>query len=447
MKAFISEGFGEIGRKMARFRLRRAMRTQADARSAALAALGQSAWEGKADLGAHAALRDRLAGLDARAGDLTYTSGRLEEERAGLEARRVAALETFAERRKAVQAKKAPVDAALREARKVSASPDKLAAHALEIDRLAGESQRHAAEIAAVDAGQKAAIDPIDADLARVRAGLQGAAQQSHATHKDRAAAFGELGAALYDAEARPAALAEALERVASIDQARAQSDSALGASMAESRSVAGATMAKFWLVMLGVPLLLAAAGVGTYRYLHRSAPSPVAKVPAYVPQKKAGTCDIQAPPDKGKGMSVDARCVRREGVFAAGLLESGKVTYPDGRVAEGKFIGGRQAGPGKLTWKDGRSYEGMFVEGRSWGPGVFTAADGTRYDGDFEPGVKLVGIGVRRNPDGSMVVGEFVEGKPSRTMISVKDGRIEVVEAAKPGEPANKAGTVEVVR
>ena len=439
MASFLSDGFGELGRKIARFRLRRTLRRQADERTAALTTLGQVAWEGKVDLGAHAALRDRLAGLEARAGDLTVASSRADKEKADLEARRAAALATFGERRKAAQAKKAPVDAALREAKKLAASPEKTPAHAQEVDRLTAESQRHGAGIAAVDAEQKAALVPIDADLTRVRAELQGAAQQSGAVQKDRAGTFCELGGALYDAKTRPATLADAVERVASIDRDRVQSDRALGASMAESRSVPGATMAKFWLVLVGVPLLVAAAGVGIYQYQHRSAAPSVATVPAYVTQKNPGECDVQAPPEKGKGVSVTSNCVRREGVFADGVLESGKIIYPDGRVAEGTFVAGQQFGEGKLTWRDGRRYEGMFLEGRSWGQGKFVAADGTQYIGMFEPGVKLVGMGIRKNPDGSMLVGEFVDGKPSRNLILVKDGTAEKVEIAKDGTMVKK--------
>lgn len=444
MAAFLSEGFGELGRKIARFRLRRALRRQADERIAALTALGQAAWDGKVDLAAHAALRDRLAGLEARAGDLTQTSGRIEKEKASLEARRVAALEGFATRRKAAQAKKAPVDAALREAKKLAAAPEKTPAHALEVERLTAETQRHAAEIAAIDAEQKAAIAPIDADIARLRTELQGAVQQTGAVQKDRKGTYCELGGALYDAKTRPPTLADAFERVASIDRDRVQSDRALGASMAESRALAGATMAKFWLVMLGVPLLLAAAGVGIHRYLNRSAPPAVSTAPSYVKQKNPGECDVQAPPDKGKGVAVSPNCVRREGVFADGLLESGKIIYPDGRVAEGTFVAGQQFGEGKLTWRDGRRYEGMFLEGRSWGQGKFVAADGTQYTGMFQPGVRLVGMGIRKSPDGSMLVGEFVDGKPSRNLILVKDGTAEKVEIGKDGAIVKKTPATE---
>lgn len=506
---FLSQGFRELGRKLARSRLRRTLRQQESERLTALTALGQAAWEGKIDLGKHAGLRDRLAGLDARAGELSQESSRLDRDKSALEAQRSAELDAFATRRKAVEAKKSPVDVALRDARsrkaageqaikqaesrlaaiagrlaalerdiaslgtatgadaqqkitaaqaeraklageqgeletKLTTTRTQLPANAAEESRLAAESQKHAAEIAVVDAEQKAAIGRIDADLARLRSELQGASQQSGAVSKDRAGTFGELGKALYDGGERVAALSAPMERVASIDRSRTQSESAHEASLAETRSLGGATMAKFWMVVLGVPLVLAALGVGTYQYLHRGAPASVAVAPAYVKQLNPGECEVQTPPEKGKGVSVDSNCVRREGVFADGFLESGKVTYPDGRVAEGTFALGQQLGAGKLTWKDGRRYEGMFAEGRSWGQGVFVAADGTQYRGMFEPGVKLIGIGMRKSPDGSVLVGEFVDGKPSRKMMLVKDRTAEVVEIGKDGSILKKTPDTE---
>jgi hypothetical protein len=488
---FLSEGFRELGRKLGRSRLRRTIRQHDADRLAALGALGQKAWDDKVDLAAHAGFRDRLSGLDARAGELSQAASALESEKSALETRRRTELEAFAARRKAVEATKAPVDSALREARsrraaceqsikqaearqaaiagklagqqdaaergklvaeqgelatKLAASRTQLPGHAAEDVRLASESQKHAAQIAAIDAEQKAAIGQIDTELARVRKELQGASQQSTAVGKDRAGTFGELGKSLYDAGARDATLAEPAARVASIDRGRADAQAAHDASLVETRSVSGATMAKFWGVVLGVPIVLAAAGAGIYEYLHRPAAVVAAAPTTSVAQPKSGACEFQKPPDSGTGVGVRSDCLRTEGTFVKGVLQSGKLTYPDGRVREGTFVDGQQIGMGTLTWRDGRRYEGMFVEGRSWGPGVFVAADGTRFSGMFEPGVKLNGIGTRKNPDGSVLVGEFVEGKPSRKMVLVKDGKAEVVDLGEPGKPSKSTATLETV-
>lgn len=504
---FLSEGFRELGRKLARGKLRRAIRQHDADRLVALAALGRAAWDGKVDLAAHASVRDRLAGLDARAGELSQATSRLEAEKSGLEAKRREELEAFGVRRKAVEATKKPVDAALNEARsrraaceqaikqaesrlaaiagklaglerdiaslsaatgpeaqpkaaaaqaeraklaseqgelgtKLAQSREQLPGHAAEESRLDAESRKHAAGIAAIDAEQKAAIGRIDTDLSRVRTELQGATQQSGAVQKDRDGTFRELGAALYDAGARDPVLAEPVARVAEIDRGRADSEAGVEASLAETRSLPGATMAKFWSVVVGVPLALAAIGAGVYQYTHR--PAPVAATPQPVARAKAGACDVVQPPQSGTGVAVRSNCVRSEGTFAKGLLSKGKITFPDGRVAEGEFVGGRQIGTGMLAWKDGRRYEGSFIDGRSHGPGVFVAADGTRFTGTFQPGLKLDGIGTRRNPDGSVLVGEWTRGRPSRHMVLVKDGKAEVVDLGDPNAMPSGVATVE---
>lgn len=504
--SFMSEGFREVGRMAARRKLRSAIRQQEAERVVALTVLGRTAWEGKLDLSAHAGIRDRLSGLDARSGELSQVASRLEQEKSALESQRKAGLEAFASRRQAVEAKKKPVDAALGEARSrksaaeqsvkqaesrraaiagklaglerdlaslgAAAAPDsaqkvaaaqaersKLAAeqgeleaglaasraqlpgHAAEESRLAAESRQHAAEIAAIDAEQKAAIGRIDTELAKTRSELQGASRQSGEVQKDRDGSFAELGKALYEAGANAGALADPAARVAAIDRVRADAQSALEASLAQTGSLAGGTMAKFWGVVLGVPIALAALGAGTYQYVNRDLP--VAAKPRPAAQARTGACDFAQPPQDGKGVGVRSDCLRSEGTFAKGQLKSGRISYPDGRVREGTFADNQQIGMGKMSWRDGRRYEGMFVEGRSMGPGVYVAADGTRDSGMFQPGVRLTGLGTRENPDGSVLVGQFVDGKPSRKMVLVKGGKSEVVEIPEPG--AAPGGTARV--
>lgn len=491
---FLSAGFSELGRKMDRSKLRGAMRKQDAERIAALTALGQQAWDEKVDLSAFAELRDRLSGLDARAGELSATASKLGDEKVALETERAAELEKFNARRKAVEAKKSPVDTALRAAQATKSSVEQLIRqsesqlaaiagkltafdrviaslasgatpeqagklataqadrskllaeqgalghklakaredlpdHVTVESRLAGESRAYAAEIAVIDAEQKAAIAHIDEDLARVRKESQGTTQQATTVQKDRSSNFSALGLALYDARVGAPPLAGAVERVAAIDRARTQLQSSLDASLADTGSLAGGTMAKFWSVILGVPLVVAALGAGTYQYLHRRAP--VAAVPPPVAQAKPGACEVQKAPENGTGVGVRSDCLRTEGTFANGRLQNGKITYVDGRVREGTFVGGKQIGMGTLTWRDGRRYEGMFVEGRSMGPGVYVSADGTRDSGMFQTGLRLTGFASRKRPDGSVFVGEFVDGQMSRMMVLIKDGKADVLDLA----------------
>jgi hypothetical protein len=114
---FLVAGFREVERKFSRFSLRQKMGQQSTERTGALAALGQRAWEERVDLSAFAELRDRLTALDTRAGEISQTAGKLESGKSALEQERRSTLDAFAARRREVEEKKNPVDAALRTGR------------------------------------------------------------------------------------------------------------------------------------------------------------------------------------------------------------------------------------------------------------------------------------------------------------------------------------------
>ncbi|MGD0922924.1 MAG: hypothetical protein ABSA70_14345 [Terriglobia bacterium] len=114
---FIREGFRELGRKLQRRKLRKQAQQQEVERSASLVQLGQRAWQEKIDLSGFAVLRDQLAQLEGRAGELSASTQRLESQRASLEARQKEETGKFDGQRRAVEEKKRPVDAALRAAR------------------------------------------------------------------------------------------------------------------------------------------------------------------------------------------------------------------------------------------------------------------------------------------------------------------------------------------
>lgn len=497
---FLSEGFRELGRRIARARLRGAIRKQEAERAAALVVLGQRAWDEKIDLSAFADLRDRLAGLDARTGELSATASRLDAEKSALETERRAELEKFAVRRKAVEEKKRPVDSALGTSRsaksaleqlirqsesrqaaiagklstldrdiaapgtaaapehgpklaaaqserakliaeqgdlgaKVAKAREDLPGHVTEESRLSGESQKFAAEIAVIEAEQKASLAHIDENLARVRKEAEGASQQASAVQKDRTGNLGSLGQSLYEAKVTAPQLAEPMERVAAIDRARAQAQSTHDASTAISQSLAGATMARFWSVLVGVPLLLAALGVGTWQYLHRrAAPAPVAMPSPAVPAKG---CTAQPAPDHGEGVAIAADCTRIEGTFVEGRLHGkGRKAWPNGELMEGRFYGGYLNGPGVHVLRDGRRIEATFSGGRATGPGKLTMPDGTVHEGKLS-GPAIVGWGVRRSPNGEVLAGDWREApgggtQPFGLMLRVRpDGTREKVEAA----------------
>lgn len=247
---FLISGLREVGRMWSRFSLRQTMKRQASARAAALTVVGQRAWDQQIDLSAHSELRDQLAALTRRAGEISQTATKLHDEKAALEAQHRTQADAFAATRAEAQAKKAPVDQALAAARKEQRTADEA--------RLASESQQLGAQIAAIDAERRAALDPIDAALKRVQADLRGSSQQANATEKDRGTTLLGLGTKLYESGASIPALVAEFEKVASVDQARRATEASLRDSLAVSQTLARGTMAKFWLVVAGVPLLLA---------------------------------------------------------------------------------------------------------------------------------------------------------------------------------------------
>ncbi len=107
---FLREGWKELGRKRERSRLRGQIRRSDQERNAALTHLGERAWQEKVDLSSVPELRDSLARLEARAGELSATAKKLEEEKAALAAQRQNEAATFDGRRRVAEDKKRPVD-------------------------------------------------------------------------------------------------------------------------------------------------------------------------------------------------------------------------------------------------------------------------------------------------------------------------------------------------
>lgn len=111
-----------------------------------------------------------------------------------------------------------------------------------------------------------------------------------------------------------------------------------------------------------------------------------------------------------------------------------GTLTYEDGAVASGTFIGGnlngygtyewptgdkyvgdwvmgKRTGKGTYTWSSGDSYTGDYVDGVSTGTGTYTWANGNSYTGDVKDGA-ITGKGVYTFANGTVYEGEFLNGK-----------------------------------
>lgn len=154
-----------------------------------------------------------------------------------------------------------------------------------------------------------------------------------------------------------------------------------------------------------------------------------------------------------GKGKVTESGGRTTEGRFMDGRLNGlGKIAYGDGRIADGEFVNGMLSGTGRFVWPDGRRFEGTFYNGYVSGPGKYNIADGTVFEGMFSIQSRsspyLDGFGVRIQPDGSRLVGEFREGKPFGEMLFVRtDGTRERQTYAYRGKRVDAPGTTPAQR
>jgi hypothetical protein len=324
--SFLAEGWRELKRKLERRRLRGKMAQHERERTAALGQLGQRAWESGMDLSEFAELTGQIRALEARRGELGSTTQRLEGEKIATEEKRRNEVARFDAQRKALDDIKRPIDAALRDLsqqqsnqqreaqraesrlaaiagevsgieKQLAATPppapaqaaagearkqqllseqaqlrqslpqarQAAAALAPEIDRLKQESQRYANEIARLEGERKTALAQMDASLDRLRAELKALAQQSQATGAQRADRFLKLGTAVYEKKRDAPALAEAVQRVQKTEDDAAAAAASLQASLALTQAMPRGTLAKFFLTLIGTPILLVCLAVGGY--------------------------------------------------------------------------------------------------------------------------------------------------------------------------------------
>lgn len=324
---FLVDGCREIARKANRMGLRRSLASKDRERAQALTRLGQTAWQAKIDLTDVADLRGRLEQLDVRASDASATATRLDAERADLQSRRATEVARFDALLAPARAAQSDADAATRAARAALAERD-AAIRAIETrvaaltkalsnpgdgggsaadqkqqivaeqkaltDQAATEtavkmrlsedvnerdvlSQRRAAETARIAAEYKAALQPIDADLARLQQASAAAARESATIGRDQRDRFRELGAVVYDRRPADPVLTECVQAVAAVDAGRAATQAAIDESLRLTSVMARGTMPKFWAVVLLLPVAITAVVYGARYTPFRTGRDPVA--------------------------------------------------------------------------------------------------------------------------------------------------------------------------
>jgi hypothetical protein len=281
MPGFLVNGFTEVSRKSNRFGLRRRLAAHDRKRRDALAELGRAAWQAGIDLTDFSQHREQIQQLDARAGELSETAARLEQDRKGLEARRQTEVARFDGLLQPARARQAEADGALKAARAALAEKDKAIRAAVpgqapaeaearqmlaaEVARRVEESTKAASEVNRLDAEKKAALAPIDADLKRIRQESSGATRESANVGRERTDGFRDLGLALYDRKTAEPALTAPVEAVAAIDRDRRTTQAAVDSSLAQTGAMPPGTMAKFWAVVVVLPLVCLVAAYVAY--------------------------------------------------------------------------------------------------------------------------------------------------------------------------------------
>lgn len=127
-----------------------------------------------------------------------------------------------------------------------------------------------------------------------------------------------------------------------------------------------------------------------------------------------------------GVGVYTWASGARYEGPFAADT-RTGKAKYywPNGDFYEGDFIAGKITGKGVFIWASGRRYEGDFIDSDMTGEGYQVAPDGNTYRGGWLKN-QFSGNGVIvLAQDGSIITGQFVDGKIVEGTHSQTDGTL----------------------
>jgi hypothetical protein len=315
-KNFLSAGASEIRRQLDRYSLNQKLSQLARERETAVGALGEKAWDSKIDLTPFAEIQSLLHGVSARSGELAANAAELESQKAALERARKVAVDLGKTRRDAVEAKKRPVDSnlsaarnrqtdrerarALAEARlaaiateltapprapaagqqaaepaeqrqarllseqgavkeRLAAADAELPGIAAQIAQLQTETSQYAAEIATIVKEQNETTARLDGELGKMRSGLHAASQAQSQVGKERSDLYRKLGLALFGSDIRPDVLKDSVQRVVAIDTGRAEVESRLQASVAETRALPQGTMSKFWGTIVGVPLVVIA--------------------------------------------------------------------------------------------------------------------------------------------------------------------------------------------
>lgn len=301
---FVGDAFRELGRKRGRSRLRAEVKRQERERQRVLTSLGALAWQLQVPLSP--AERQNLTVLERHANSLAVAQFGLQAEVTRLEGLRADEMTRSGQAQQAVKAAKQPIDTALVAAQARNAPPPELA-------WLTQESARHGNELARIIAAHRAALAELDRSLYNVRSELATNSAATTTAARQRDEFYSQLGGTLYATGRRDPQLAQMIDRVAALDQARGMITATLQASVAESAAAPHGAMLKLAGLLMLVSIVLAVViGIAMTR---DGKPKPRGGAIAFQPFSADAVVIDPTQPKRTVKLYVTERAMRSEGV------------------------------------------------------------------------------------------------------------------------------------
>lgn len=174
-------------------------------------------------------------------------------------------------------------------------------------------------------------------------------------------------------------------------------------------------------IIIMQSALLLTAAGLGIWWYVHNNVVRTVDKTfedgTVYRGEWLAGQMH-------GQGTLTLPDGVRYEGEFVDGMMHgAGIQTIPDAEEYTGSFEDGDRNGHGKVIKADGSEYEGHWHNGHFHGQGRYLSPKGNVYEGEWEHGDLKKG---KLTTENWTYVGEFSSLSPHGAGVTeYEDGKV----------------------
>ena len=317
----LAQGFGELGRKLRRAKIRRAMATNRREQTDQLEKIGERAWSAELDIPDAGDLRTKLAEVENEQAGVVSQQASIDEEKKQLEQEKADALAGFGERREELTQERQQ-----RRQRLKAAAEDEKA----RLESAVAELDKKLAELARE---RKEALAPIDKRLSATRTAGAGARKEGTALVRTKADLFTALGQTIVDSGVTDPAVDDHLARLEELETGHADMKEGLGGLQTVSDAIAPGVMVKFYGLGAAV-LILPILSLGIVWWFALSdRPSPASR-----PSR-----DVAATADReGRQRTEESRAsqstVSAEEVDE--LMQALEADDPDARVEAGRALG-----------------------------------------------------------------------------------------------------------